>query len=161
MLASGPEAAFRACEEPFKAFSKEIFYLGAADEARFLKLAVNAMVGLTAATIAEAVAFGEKGGIARDKILDALNSSVLASQFYNLKFPSLLARDYPPAFSAKQMAKDFDLILAAAQAADVPMPLAAQTRQLWAAMKASGRGEIDFMGCAEVMGEWAGLGQEK
>jgi 3-hydroxyisobutyrate dehydrogenase-like beta-hydroxyacid dehydrogenase len=159
VLASGPEDAFKTCETPFAAFAKETFYLGGGEEARYLKLAVNAMVGLTAAILAEAIVFGEKGGIARERILDALNSSVLASQFFDLKFPALRSRDYPPAFSAKQMAKDFDLILAAAQAADVPMPLAAQTRQLWAAMKAGGRGDIDFMGCAELLEEWAGLGK--
>jgi 3-hydroxyisobutyrate dehydrogenase-like beta-hydroxyacid dehydrogenase len=157
VLASGSDDAFKSCEAPFATFAKETFYLGTGEEARYLKLAVNAMVGLTAAMIAEAVVFGEKGGISRDQILDALMSSVLSSQFFQLKFPALRARHYPPAFSAGQMAKDFDLILAAAQAADVPMPLAAQTRQIWAAMKAGGRGDLDFMACAEVMEEWAGL----
>jgi 3-hydroxyisobutyrate dehydrogenase-like beta-hydroxyacid dehydrogenase len=160
VLASGPEEAFKKCEAPLKAFSKEIFYLGPGEQARYLKLAVNAMVGLSAAMIAEAMVFGEKGGIDRDQFLDALNSSVMASQFFDLKFPALRARDYPPAFSARQMAKDFDLILGAAQAADVPMPLSAQTRQIWAAMKASGRGDMDFMGCAEILEEWAGLDRE-
>ena len=49
------------------------------------------------------------------------------------------------------MAKDLRLALDAALAADVPTPLGAQARSLYALMTAGGHGDIDFSGIIKLV----------
>ena len=41
----------------------KVFHVGEDEQARYLKLVMNMMVGLTSAMVAEALTFGEKGGM--------------------------------------------------------------------------------------------------
>jgi 3-hydroxyisobutyrate dehydrogenase-like beta-hydroxyacid dehydrogenase len=40
---------------------------------------------------------------------------------------------------------------------DIPIPLTALTRQLYEAMKATGKGELDYFGMVALMEEMAGI----
>jgi len=40
---------------------------------------------------------------------------------------------------------------------DIPLPLTALTRQLYGAMKATGKGQLDYFGLVAVMEAMAGL----
>ena len=78
VLASGARADFERAEPVFTAMAKKSFYVGAGEEARYIKLALNMMVGMTVALMSEAVVFAERGGVARDTILDVMGESAIA-----------------------------------------------------------------------------------
>jgi len=69
----------------------------------------------------------------------------------------LKSRNYAPAFSAAQMAKDFDIMLDAGRAKNVPLPMTALVRQFLGAMKAKGKGELDFFSLVTLSEELAGI----
>jgi 3-hydroxyisobutyrate dehydrogenase-like beta-hydroxyacid dehydrogenase len=69
----------------------------------------------------------------------------------------LKKREFAPAFTASQMTKDFDLALDTGRKLDIPMPLTAMVRQLYGAMKATGKGELDYFGLLAQMEEMAGI----
>ena len=57
-LVSGPRHAFKSMAGIFATFTRTAFYLGEAEEARYLKLAINSMVAATSVLLGEALAFG-------------------------------------------------------------------------------------------------------
>lgn len=157
ILASGPKEAYDVCVPAFEAMGKSLFHVGENEEARYLKLTLNMMVGCSAAMVGEALTFGERGGMDWQQMLDIIDASVVASPLVKYKIQALKDRDYAPAFTAAQMGKDFDIALDAARQMDVPMPLTAQVRQNWSAMKANGKGELDFFAYVSLLEELAGI----
>ncbi|MGD8882335.1 MAG: NAD(P)-dependent oxidoreductase [Desulfobacterales bacterium] len=157
ILASGPREAFDQCRDIFEKLGQKVFYAGPGEQARYLKLLVNMMVGITSAMTAEALTFGKRGGIDWDLMIDIINNSVVASPLIGFKVQLLKERGFAPMFTAAQMAKDFDLALDAGRKTDTPMPLTALTRQLYGAMKATGKGELDYFGMVALMEEMAGI----
>ena len=61
VFASGARADFEAALPLFDAMAKKSFFVGEAEEARYIKLALNMMVGMTSAMMAEALVFAERG----------------------------------------------------------------------------------------------------
>lgn len=157
VLVSGPEEAYQRARPLFECFAAKMFLVGAAEEARYLKLVLNALVGATSALLGEALALGEKGGLAIDTMLEVITQSAVASPLIGYKRAMLTSRDFAPAFAVSQMMKDFDLILGAARADHVPVGLIAAIRQSYEAAYAAGLGEKDFFVLLEQAERAAGL----
>ncbi len=156
-LTSGPRAAYEAVLPLLEKMSARQFHVGEGSEARILKLALNMMVGVSAAMMGEALALGQKNGLDRATMLEVIGASAVASPVFTYKQSALETQDYTPAFEARMMGKDFDLILDAARNSAVPMPLAAQVREGWSAMIARGDGDADFFKYVELAASQAGL----
>ena len=159
ILVSGPEEEFEKQKDIFETMGNKIFYTGKEEQSRYLKLSINMMVGVSSIMMAEALALGKAGGLDWNLMIDIIKNSAVGSPVVNYKETMLKDRDFTPAFSAKQMAKDFDLILEAGRLGNVPLSIAAQTRQNWSSMIATGRGENDFFGYIELLEELSGLKQ--
>ena len=157
VLASGPRAAFDAARPAMAANSRAQHNLGEAEQARFAKLAINLMIAVSAGMMAEALAFARKGGVDFAQMLDLLGDSAVGSPMVKYKTPPLKAGDYSSTFSCRQMAKDLDLLLDTARADSVPAPLAAQLRETYSALIASGEGETDFIATVPFAARLAGL----
>jgi 3-hydroxyisobutyrate dehydrogenase-like beta-hydroxyacid dehydrogenase len=157
IFASGPRDAYDKCVPIFDCMGQKSFHVGAGEEARYLKLVLNMMVGLTSAMTAEALAFGEKGGMDWSQMIDIVNNSVVASPLVGYKSQMLKDRNYAPAFTVNQMAKDFDIALDTGKAMDLPMPLTSLARQFYGTMKATGKGNLDFFAFVKMLEEFGGI----
>jgi 3-hydroxyisobutyrate dehydrogenase-like beta-hydroxyacid dehydrogenase len=158
-FASGPRAAFDATQPVLAAFTRAQLWLGEGDEARYAKLAVNLMLAATAVMMGESLALARKGNIGWRDMLNVLADSAAASPMVKYKVGPLAERDFSSTFSCHQMAKDLDLILGAARAGNVPMPLTALTRETYAAIIGMGGGEDDFIAPVRHIERLAGLGE--
>ena len=134
-----------------------MLYVGAAEEARTLKLAVNAMLAATAQALAEAVVLCEASGIDRATTLEVIANSAVASPFVAYKRQSLIERHYEATFTIAMLAKDLGLAAAAAAAAGVQMPLAELVSRLTEAADAEGLGDLDFLALLVHLQALAGL----
>lgn len=157
MLVSGPAATHAALRPLLDLMTARQLHVGDGENARILKLAINMMVGVTAVMTGEALALCLKHGLDRHTALDAIGASVPASPLLGYKLDALKARDYAPRFSARQIAKDYDLIFAASLASHTPMPLAALVREHWTQQIAGGEGDEDFFKIVEYAARAAGL----
>jgi 3-hydroxyisobutyrate dehydrogenase-like beta-hydroxyacid dehydrogenase len=144
VMASGPRAVYDRVEPLLAAFSAKRFYLGEAEQARYLKLVVNSLVGATSSLLAEALAFGRKGDLSLADMLDVIGHSAVASPLIGYKRDMVVSGDYAPAFTVEQMIKDFDLIMDTARTDHVPMMMAALVRQQYEQAFADGDGQRDF-----------------
>ncbi|HJV85398.1 MAG TPA: NAD(P)-dependent oxidoreductase [Noviherbaspirillum sp.] len=157
ILASGSKDAYERCLPVLQVLGKKLYYLGPSEQARYLKIAINMMVGMTSAMLGEALTLAERGGVDWTQMIDVVNNSVVASPLVGYKASMLTTRNFSPMFTSSQMAKDFDLALDAGRNGNVPMPLTAVARQFLGAMIASGRGELDFFAYVTLLEELAGL----
>ena len=159
VLASGDEVAYRQVEPLLSAFSSRQFYLGPGEEARYLKLAINMLVGATSALLAEALTFGQKGSLSIDQMLEVICESAVASPLIAYKREMLTQRDFSPAFTVEQMIKDFDLVIDTARDEQVPVFLVSLIRQQYEAARGQGRGGKDFFVLLEQYEAMAGMRQ--
>ena len=143
-LVSGPKSAFDAMAPVYAAFTKKAFHLGEAEEARYLKLAINSMVAATSALLGEALAFGLKGGLSNETMLEVITQSAIASPLIGYKKDMIISGDYTAAATLDMLKKDLDLLLATGQAAGTPLPVNGLIRKIYGAASAKGLGEKDF-----------------
>ncbi len=150
VMASGPRDAYDRVEPLLASISAKRFYLGEAEQARYLKLVVNSLVGATSSLLAEALALGVKGGLSVADMFDVIGQSAVASPLLGYKRDMVVNGDYAPAFTVEQMIKDFDLIMDTARADHVPMSLAALVRQRYEQAYVDGNGQRDFFVLCET-----------
>ena len=95
-------------------------------------------------SLAEITVLAEKAGVPRSAFLAFLNDSVMGSVFSRYKTPALVNLDYHVTFTPQLLRKDLDLGLSAGRKLDVPMPLAAQTREIVQSLIGNGFTDTDF-----------------
>ena len=157
IFVSGDKQAYEKCQKVLATMGKKIFYLGTREEAVYLKLVHNMMVGTTSQMLAEAVTFGKKAGLDWHQMLEVISDTVVASPILRFKAARLAERNFTPAFTASGMAKDLDLAITAGQQLGSPMPTVGLVRQFLGTLKATGRGDLDYLALVLLMEELAGI----
>lgn len=143
-LISGPKAAFDAMAPIFVTYTKAAFHLGEAEEARYLKLAINSMVAATSALLGEALAFGLKGGLTNEAMLKVITQSAVASPLIGYKKDMIISGNYAPAATLNMLTKDLDLFLDSARDNGSAAPVNTLIRRQYQAAAEKGLGEKDF-----------------
>jgi len=145
VMVSGPRVAFLSAEPVIGALGPTVYHLGDGEEARVVKLAINAMVAGLAELMSEALVLGEASGIDRAALLEVMGSSAAGAPFVRYKTEAILRDDYSATFTTALMEKDVDLILAVAADAEVELPLAGALKPLLRAAIDGGYADQDFM----------------
>lgn len=158
-MVSGPQAAMETAKPLFDAFTKAQYWLGDEEQARVAKLAINLMIAVSAGMLSEALTLARKGNIEWDAMLALISDSAVGSPMVKYKVPPLSQRDFTSTFSAAQMAKDLDLILNCAHGSGVSAPLAAQMREAYTALIATGHGDDDYIATVHHTERLSGLGE--
>ena len=125
VLASGPEPVREELERVFDPVAARVVWVGDVGAGSRLKLVINSWLATLLAGLAEAIALAEGLGLDPAHFLDAIDGGPLGPAYASLKGSMMLERDYPPAFPLRLLAKDVDLVAAAAAEADVPLRLPA------------------------------------
>ncbi|AIA74076.1 NAD(P)-dependent oxidoreductase [Vreelandella alkaliphila] len=158
-MVSGPRDALETAKPVFDAFTKAQYWLGDEEQARVAKLAINLMIAVSAGMLSEALTLARKGNIEWDAMLELISDSAVGSPMVKYKVPPLSQRDFTSTFSAAQMAKDLDLILNCAHGSGVSTPLAAQMREAYTALIATGHGDDDYIATVHHTERLSGLGE--
>ena len=146
---SGPRSAFDAAVDAFKTYTRAQFWVGAGEEARYAKLAVNLMVAVTCGMLKEALALGTQGGISWEKMLELIGESVVASPVIKYKLDPVRRHDYTPTATTSLVLKDVDLMVAAAKAQGLELPLAAEMQKIFRRAAEHGLADRDFFSVVE------------
>ena len=158
LFASGGMAEFTRCRPLFEALAANVHHVGEGEAAAYLKLVHSLIVSTYSAMIGEALAFGEKGGLPLDVMIDILEAGPLGSRQLTLKAAVLKQRRFAsPPSDIDTAAKDADIILDTARKDNTPLPLLSAARQIVAFAQASGGGKRDIYGVLEAFERLAGL----
>jgi 3-hydroxyisobutyrate dehydrogenase-like beta-hydroxyacid dehydrogenase len=143
-VCSGPKASFDAALPFLKMIGPAASYAGDGELARIVKICHNVFLGVVTQSLAEVTVLAQKAGVPRHAFLEFLNQSVMGSVFTRYKTPAFVNLDFKVTFTPDLLRKDLDLGLDAGRRFEVPMPLAAATRDLVQAMMGRGMKEKDF-----------------
>ena len=157
IMVSGDKDAADRCADMFAAMGAQQFYLGAYDQARYLKLVINLLVGTTGAVLSEALSLGRKGGLDWEQMLDVIGVSAVASPYIQYNLEPLKARDFSPLFTTEQMVKDSRLICDAGGNADVPMAIGHAMLKIFEDTIEAGYGEENLTAAIKVLERRSGL----
>ena len=156
-VCSGPRAAFDRAAPVLGLIAPAASYVGEGELARIVKICHNVFLGVVTQSLAEITVLAQKAGVPRHAFLDFMNQSVMGSTFSRYKTPAFVNLDFKVTFTPKLLRKDLDLGLDAAKAHDVPMPLAAITRDLVQTMIGRGMTEQDFAQLLLLQAEASGM----
>ena len=145
LIVSGAPAAFERAEPVLRAIGPNIRVVGDAEEARVVKLAINLVIAGLAQLMSEALVLGEASGVSRAALLESIGNSAAGAPFVKYKTEPLLRDDYSATFTTNLMEKDIDLVLDAAEAGGVRLPLAGEIKGLLRSAIEAGYGDDDFM----------------
>ncbi|MBF5046560.1 NAD(P)-dependent oxidoreductase [Aggregicoccus sp. 17bor-14] len=152
VLASGEEAALRACERVFSAVGSRTLPLGAAGQGTRTKLVVNAwLVGLLGA-LAESFAVARSVGVPEERLLEVIAGGGLDVKYAHLKGKLMLAHSYPASFPLQLALKDARLVREAAAAAKVSLPVMEGVIRHFERALEKGLGGEDMAALAEAVG---------
>jgi 3-hydroxyisobutyrate dehydrogenase-like beta-hydroxyacid dehydrogenase len=158
---SGPAPAITALEPLLGIIGRSWHAVGAAHEARVVKLCSNMILAMHAQALAEALVLGESHGIDRSALMSFINDSALGSAFTRHKTAAYVALDLAPAFTADGLRKDLRLALQLGAEREVPLALASAAEVVLSRLIASGLGESrDFASLILLAGRDAGLSIE-
>lgn len=157
---SGPSSAAKERVRPMlSAFTQGSFDFG--DDigaANTVKLAGNFMILSAMEALAEAFAMVEKRGISRLRLAELLTATLFDCTAYRTYAPMIAEhRHSPAAFSLSLGLKDIRLVLATADAAGAPMPLANLLHDRLLSLQSQGHGDVDWSGLALAASRDAGL----
>ena len=114
--------------------------------ANLVKLSGNFLIASVIESLGEAIALVAKGGIEPAAYVELLTSTLFAAPVYKTYGGLIAAETFSPAgFAATLGQKDVRLVLAAAEALNVPLPLASLLRDRFLALLAQpGGAELDW-----------------
>lgn len=142
-LVAGDKAATDIVQDIIAAICPRTAYMGAFGNGAKTKLAINLVLGLNRAALAEGLVFAERMGLPLDAFLNAAKASAAYSQIMDVKGGKMIARDFTPHGKVVQSLKDFGLIEDAAAARGQALPLASVYADLMRGCVSAGEGEWD------------------
>lgn len=118
-----------------------------------MKMTVNHLLGVMMHAFAEALLFGERGGLSRDAMLEAIQSGAMACPMFQAKAPLLASGNFPTSFPLKHMAKDLKFVLDTAFETGAQVPAAQVALSMFLLARERGLGDLDFAAVDKAMRE--------
>jgi 3-hydroxyisobutyrate dehydrogenase-like beta-hydroxyacid dehydrogenase len=146
VVAAGPAQDIEAAAPVFEAVGQRTFSMGERPGAANLaKLSGNFLIMSVIESLGEALALVDKGGIDRGEYLEMLTSTLFSAPIYKTYGSLIIEGSFqPPGFAAPLGKKDIGLVLEAAEALQVPLPLASLVRDRFLALLAHGGEALDW-----------------
>ena len=161
-MAGGSVADVARVRPLLEAMGNTIYHCGEVGAGTRTKL-VNNYLAITSCQLnAEALALSQRFGLSLERTLDVLYGTTAVNGQLKIAWPvKVLKGDIDPGFTIDLAHKDLTLIVEAANAAKVPMPLAAAAREAFSAARARGMGAKDFSAMADVLCDLAGIAKPR
>jgi 3-hydroxyisobutyrate dehydrogenase-like beta-hydroxyacid dehydrogenase len=126
------------------------FMVGGNGQGAQMKLVTNLRVAVQTLAFSESVLLAERGGIPRDRAVEVLLRSAIASPMLAYRAPMLVRPPQQVLFNVRMMLEDVDLALEAASAVRTSLPTAL-ARRVVAAAKALGYAHQEFSAMFNVL----------
>ena len=156
IMAGGSAEDFARAQPLFEVMGKLVLHVGELGQGQIVKIINNAVAATNASTLAQALVVGRATGVDLDALVAVMAAGSGGSAMLDLKAGPMREHDYSTLFKLEHMLKDVRLCLEEGQAAGVPFPAAAETREVLIAAMGRGLGDADFAALLEVIEAMAG-----
>jgi 3-hydroxyisobutyrate dehydrogenase len=131
-----------------EAMGKKFFLLGPNAAGQTVKLGMNLLLALEVDALAESLALVTKAGVAAERLIEVMQSSMGHAPLLDVKAPLILKNEYPASFPLRLMHKDLRLALELARENGVKLPAAEAAYATMTAVKEASKDDPDFAALA-------------
>jgi 3-hydroxyisobutyrate dehydrogenase-like beta-hydroxyacid dehydrogenase len=160
LMVGGDADAFERAKPVLEAIGPKVFHLGANGAAVTMKIGINLSLAVQMLAFSEGLLLAEKSGIARERAVEVMLASVIASPMVAYRGPLVLGHPDEVWFDCHMMQKDMNLALELGRELEVPLPTTAITNEFLTAANAMGIGEKDFAVLFDVLAAMSGVETE-
>jgi len=143
IMVGGAPAAVQRARPVLETLGGTIVHVGPAGSGQTVKAANQLLVAGTIELVAEAIVFLEAHGVDTDAAVRVLAGGLAGNAIIDRKAAAMLHRDFTPGFRVDLHHKDMGILIAAARAAGVALPVGDHVAGLIAALRAQGHGDLD------------------
>jgi 2-hydroxy-3-oxopropionate reductase len=155
IMVGGSEEDFERARPLFDVMGKVATHVGPIGAGQVVKACNQIVVALTIEAVSEALVLGSKGGVAPEKLVEALSGGLAGSAVMEAKKEKFFSHDFEPGFRIELHHKDLGIALAAGREYGVALPVTAIVDQMLEASKAKGRGDRDHSALLTLLEEAA------
>jgi 3-hydroxyisobutyrate dehydrogenase-like beta-hydroxyacid dehydrogenase len=161
VVVGGAESLVQQCRPLFEAMGPKLFVVGERPSmANVVKLSGNFLIATVLESLSEALAFARKSGVDAGALMEFLTATLFNAPVYKIYGELIVQGKHEPAgFALPLGLKDVRLVLQAAEAVSVPMPIASVVRDRFITAMARGNQDKDWSVIGRVAAEDAGLPQ--
>ncbi len=157
IMVGGDEALFNEIMPIFEVMGKTITLCGGSGAGQTVKACNQIQVAMNFIGMAEAFVLGAKAGVDPAVILQVLSGGYAQTRVMDVRGPKIIKGEFEPGFKSKFHYKDLNIIMDTARALNVPLPATALAHELFNALMASGRGELDHSAVIMILEDLAGV----
>lgn len=156
-MIGGERETFERAMPVLKVLGKKHIYCGLNGAGLSAKLAQNTIQATMVEVFCEGFVLAAKAGVQPETMFEIIQSSLARAALTDFKAPFIFKGDFTPYFPLKWMHKDLALAMDAAFAQGVPMPAAAAVKEVYAAARAQGKGDLDYAAVVTFLEGLAGV----
>jgi 4-hydroxybutyrate dehydrogenase/sulfolactaldehyde 3-reductase len=150
--------AFARVKPLLEAMGTTIHHCGGAGAGMRTKLVNNYLAIVSCAFNAEALALSQRFGLSLEKTLDVVHGTTATNGQLKIAWAGkVLKGDTAPGFTIDLAHKDLTLIVDAARAVEVPMPIGATALESFSAARTHGEGGKDFSAMVDILCDSASI----
>ena len=155
-MVGADSATFARLKPLLEAMGTTIHHCGDVGTGMRTKLVNNYLAIISCQLNAEAIALSQRFGLQLETTLDVIHGTTATNGQLKIAWPAkVLKGDTSPGFTIDLAHKDLTLIVEAANAARVPVPIAAAAREAFSVARSRGHGGQDFSAMVDVLCEYA------
>ena len=155
IMVGGTEEDFERARPLFDVMGKVATHVGPTGAGQVVKACNQIVVALTIEAVSEALVLGSRGGVAPEKLVEALSGGLAGSAVMEAKKEKFFSHDFEPGFRIELHHKDLGIALAAGREYGVALPVTAIVDQMLEASRAKGRGDRDHSALLTLLEEAA------
>jgi 3-hydroxyisobutyrate dehydrogenase-like beta-hydroxyacid dehydrogenase len=158
VMVGGDEAVFERVRPVLEAIGPKVFHVGPNGSAVTMKIATNLSLAVQMLAFSEGVLLAEKSGIPREKAVEVMLASVIASPMVAYRGSFVLEQPEEAWFDINMMQKDMNLALELGRQLNVPLPTTAVTNEMLTTARALGLEKKDFAALFDALAAMSGIG---
>jgi len=157
-MVGADEERFARVKPLLEAMGTTIHHCGPVGTGMRTKLVNNYLAIISCQLNAEALALSQRFGLSLERTLEVIDGTTATNGQLKINWSAkVLAGDTEPGFTIDLAHKDLTLIVEAANAVKVPVPVAAAAREAFTVARGHGSGDRDFSAMVDVLCEIAAI----
>lgn len=151
IMVGGSEELFNEVMPVFEVMGKTITLCGGNGAGQIVKACNQIQVAINMVGMAEAFVLGAKAGVDPAVILKVLSGGYAQTRVMDVRGPKVIKGDFEPGSRSTIQYKDLNIVMDAARDLNVPLPATAVAHELFSALLASGKGDLDHSAVITVI----------
>jgi 2-hydroxy-3-oxopropionate reductase len=157
IMVGGPKELFDEVLPVMEVMGGTVTLCGANGAGQTVKACNQIQVALNFVGMAEALVLGAKAGVDPAIIIEVLSGGYAQTRVMDVRGPMLIKDDFTPGFRSSFHYKDLNIIMDTATSLHVPLPATAVAHELFSALMANDRGDLDHSAVITIIEDMAGV----